>query len=51
MARSSERRVSISGDASRLARYRFRSAITGKFVTLLYALRHPFTTIRELVSK
>lgn len=29
---------------------RARSAITGKFVTLLYALRHPRTTIVELVK-
>lgn len=26
---------------------RYRSAITGKFVSALYALRHPLTTIRE----
>lgn len=31
--------------------YRFRSAITGKFVSLWYALKHPRTTIRERVKK
>lgn len=30
---------------------RARSAITGKFVTLLFALRHPKTTVVELVRK
>jgi hypothetical protein len=27
--------------------YRYRSAVTGKFVSLLYALRHPRETVRE----
>lgn len=31
--------------------YRFRSAITGKFVSAWYAIRHPRTTIRERVEK
>lgn len=31
-------------------RYRFRSAITGEFVSKLYALIHPSTTIREKVA-
>lgn len=30
-------------------RYRFRSAITGLFVSKAYALLHPTTTIRERV--
>jgi hypothetical protein len=30
-------------------RYRFRSAITGKFVGRLYALLHPHTTVKERV--
>ena len=30
--------------------YRFRSAETGEFVTRLYALLHPATTIKERVS-
>ena len=29
--------------------YRYRSAKDGRFVTLIYALLHPFTTIRERV--
>ena len=32
-------------------RYRFRSAVTGLFVSLWYALRHPKTTVREAVKK
>ena len=31
--------------------YRFRSAITGRFVSLATALRHPRTTIREKVER
>lgn len=30
---------------------RARSAITGKFVSLWYAVRHPKTTIIELVKR
>ena len=30
---------------------RARSAITGKFVTLAYALRHPLTTVIERVRR
>lgn len=30
---------------------RARDAITGRFVTLAYALRHPKTTIVELIRK
>lgn len=30
--------------------YRFRSAVTGLFVSLAYALRHPRTTIRERIK-
>lgn len=30
-------------------RYRYRSAITGEFVSRLYALLHPKTTIKERV--
>ena len=30
--------------------YRFRSAITGLFVSKAYALLHPSTTIRERVG-
>lgn len=30
-------------------RYRFRSAITGLFVSRLYALLHPDTTVKEKV--
>ena len=30
-------------------RYRFRSAITGLFVSKAYALLHPTTTIRERI--
>ncbi len=30
-------------------RYRFRSSETGLFVTKLYALAHPSTTVRERV--
>ncbi len=30
-------------------RYRFRSSITGAFVTKVYALLHPRTTVRETV--
>ncbi len=29
----------------------FRSAVTGKFVSTLYALRHPKTTIEEKRKK
>ena len=32
-------------------RYRYRSAITGHFVSLWYAIRHPKTTIKELVRR
>jgi hypothetical protein len=28
-------------------RYRYRSAITGRFVSAAYAKRHPETTVRE----
>ena len=31
-------------------RYRFRSAITGQYVSRLYALLHPATTVRERKS-
>lgn len=31
--------------------WRFRSAITGLFVTRLFALLHPATTIRERVKR
>jgi hypothetical protein len=31
--------------------YRFRSAITGLYVSAWFALRHPKTTIREKVRK
>lgn len=31
-------------------RWRFRSAITGEFVTKAYALLHPLTTVREKVD-
>jgi hypothetical protein len=30
-------------------RYRFRSSVTGLFVSKAYALLHPMTTIRERV--
>lgn len=30
--------------------YRFRSARTGEFVSKLYALAHPSTTVRERVD-
>lgn len=30
---------------------RFRSAITGRFVRLLYALRHPRITVAETIQK
>jgi hypothetical protein len=30
-------------------KYRFRSAITGEYVSKAYALLNPFTTIREKV--
>lgn len=30
-----------------MTKYRYRSAITGLFVSLWYAIRHPKTTIRE----
>lgn len=30
---------------------RFRSAITGRFVTLAYALKHPCITVAETVRK
>ncbi len=29
--------------------YRFRSSVTGSFVTKVYALLHPSTTVRERV--
>lgn len=32
-----------------MSRYVYRSAKTGKFVTRLYALLHPFSTVKELV--
>lgn len=32
-------------------KYRYRSAITGKYVTRLYALLHPRTTVRETVRE
>ena len=28
-------------------RYRYRSAITGRYVSATYAARHPQTTVRE----
>jgi hypothetical protein len=30
--------------------YRFRSAVTGEFVSRAYALLHPSTTVREKVN-
>lgn len=30
-------------------RYRFRSSVTGKFVSAEYAIKHPKTTVRERV--
>lgn len=33
------------------ARWRFRSSITGLFVSALFALTHPRTTIRERVRR
>lgn len=30
-----------------MKKYRYRSAITGHFVTAKYAKRHPRTTVRE----
>jgi len=30
-------------------KYRYRSAITGEYVSRLYALMHPNTTVREEV--
>lgn len=35
--------------ARRGPKYRFRSAVTGEFVSRLYAMLHPSTTIRERV--
>lgn len=32
-------------------RYRFRSAITGQYVSRLYALLHPATTISERIER
>lgn len=32
-------------------RYRFRSSITGLFVSKAYALLHPFTTVRERIDQ
>lgn len=32
-------------------RYRYRSAVTGLFVTFKYALGHPRTTLKEHVRK
>ena len=31
-------------------RYRYRSAVTGKFVTVAYAKRYPRRTVRERVK-
>ena len=31
--------------------FRFRSAVTGRFVRLWYALRHPRKTVRERVKR
>jgi hypothetical protein len=31
-------------------RYVYRSSVTGEFVSRLYALMHPFTTIKEKVE-
>lgn len=31
-------------------RWRFRSAVTGEFVSKLYALAHPATTVREKIE-
>lgn len=31
-------------------RWRFRSAVTGEFVSKAYALLHPSTTVRERVE-
>lgn len=33
-----------------MKRYRYRSALTGRFVSAAYAKRRPSTTIRELVK-
>jgi hypothetical protein len=33
-----------------MRKYRYRSAITGLFVTLWYALRHPKTTVAERLT-
>ncbi len=30
--------------------YRYRSAITGRYVSAAYAKRHPTTTVREAVK-
>jgi hypothetical protein len=32
------------------ARYRYRSAVTGRFVSAAYALRYPQRTVRERVK-
>lgn len=34
----------------RTVKYRYRSAITGGFVTEAYAKRHPKTTVRERIG-
>ncbi len=31
--------------------FRFRSSVTGLFVSLLYALRHPRTTYRDVMNR
>ena len=32
-------------------RYRFRSAVTGEFVTRVYALAHPAFTVSERINR
>ena len=36
---------------SKRATYRYRSAITGRYVSAAYAKRHPTTTVRERVRR
>jgi hypothetical protein len=33
-----------------MKRYRFRSSITGKYVTAAFAARNPSTTVREAIK-
>lgn len=44
--------MSIIGRAVGLvsSRYRFRSAVTGRYVSKTYALLHPLTTVRERIK-